>query len=80
MITPRRDLARIEGSLDELLTRPELEALRGCFISAEITDRPPPLQAMERLRERFPHAAELRFRALGLDLPDDRRAAPRGRA
>lgn len=69
LITPRRDLARVEGTLDELLSRPDLEGLRGHFISAEITDRPPPLQAMERLRERFPHAAELRFRALGLDLP-----------
>lgn len=69
VITPRRDLARIEGSLQDLLTRPELEPLRGCFVSAEITDRPPPLQAMERLRERFPYAAELRFRALGYDLP-----------
>lgn len=78
VITPRRDLARIEGSLDELLARPELEALRGCFISAEITDRPPPLQAMERLRERFPHAAELRFRALGLDLPTVDAPTPAG--
>jgi exonuclease SbcD len=55
-------------------------ALRAADVSAEITDHPPPLQAMERLRARFPHAAELRFRALDLTLPalDDlgaRRAA-----
>lgn len=75
-LTPRRDLARIEGSLDELLTRPDLEALRGFFVSAEITDRPPPLQAMERLRERFPHAAELRFRALGLGAAEPSAEAP----
>lgn len=61
-ITPRRDLARLAGSLDELLTREDYEALRGCFVSAELTDHPPPLQAMERLRARFPHAAELHFK------------------
>jgi exonuclease SbcD len=68
-LTPRRDLAKISGTLDDLLTREDLEGLRGHFISAEITDMPPPLQAMERLRARFPHAAELRFRAMGLELP-----------
>ncbi len=61
-IAPRRDLARLAGSLEELLTRAEYEPLRGCFISAELTDHPPPLQAMERLRARFPHAAELHFK------------------
>ncbi len=61
-LRPRRDLARLTGSLEELLTRPEYEPLRGCFVSAELTDHPPPLQAMERLRARFPHAAELHFR------------------
>lgn len=70
VINPRRDLARIEGDLESLLTRADLAAYEGCFVSAEITDRPPPLQAMARLRERFPHAAELRFRALELELPD----------
>ena len=49
-IAPRRDLARLAGSLDELLTRDDYEALRGCFVSVELTDHPPPLQAMERLR------------------------------
>lgn len=69
-ITPRRDLAHIEGELDELLSRPELSRFEGCFVSALITDRAPPLQAMARLRARFPFAAELRFRALELALPD----------
>lgn len=78
-LTPRRDLARLSGRLDELLSREDLRPYEGCFISAEITDHPPPLQAMERLRARFPHAAELRFRTLELALPDlgtpgDRRA------
>jgi DNA repair protein SbcD/Mre11 len=79
-LPPRRDLARIAGDLESLLTRDDLARFEGCFVSAEITDHPPPLQAMERLRARFPHAAELRFRALDLTLPalDDlgaRRAA-----
>lgn len=68
-LAPRRDLARIAGDLESLLTREDLARFEGCFVSAEITDHPPPLQAMERLRARFPHAAELRFRALDLTLP-----------
>ncbi|MFO0629223.1 MAG: exonuclease SbcCD subunit D [Polyangiales bacterium] len=68
-ITPRRDLARIAGELESLLHRDDLTPMEGCFVSAEITDHPPPLQAMERLRARFPYAAELRFRALELELP-----------
>jgi DNA repair protein SbcD/Mre11 len=61
-VRPRRDLARLEGSLDTLLTAPEHAWAEGHFVSAELTDHPPPLQAMERLRARFPHAAELHFK------------------
>ncbi|MFO0609053.1 MAG: exonuclease SbcCD subunit D [Polyangiales bacterium] len=60
-ITPRRDLATARGTLRELLDDPALEALRGSFLSVELTEHPPPLQAMERLRQRFPHAVELHF-------------------
>ena len=61
-LRPKRDLARLEGSLESLLNGAEFEAARGSFISAELTDYPPPLQAMERLRQRFPHAAELHYK------------------
>lgn len=61
-IRPKRDLARLSGSLEALLTSPEHAHAEGCFVSAELTDMPPPLQAMERLRARFPHAAELHFK------------------
>lgn len=61
-LRPKRDLARLEGSLESLLTGAEHERARGCFVSAELDDHPPPLQAMERLRQRFPHAAELHYK------------------
>ena len=60
-LQPKRDLAVIAGTLDELLKDPSLAAVEGCFVSATLRDHPPPLQAMERLRARFPHAAELHF-------------------
>ncbi|MBL8602745.1 MAG: exonuclease SbcCD subunit D [Myxococcales bacterium] len=60
-ITPRRDLARVEGDLETVLCDPSLASLEGAFVSFSLSDYPPPLQAMERLRKRFPHAAELHF-------------------
>lgn len=63
-LKPPRDLARVKGSLDALLVDPTLTAAEGCFVSVTLDDRPPPLMAMERLRKRFPHVAELRFEAV----------------
>lgn len=63
-IRPRRDLARLSGRLEDLLRDPALAPHEGSLVSAEITDLPPPLQAMEKLRQRFPHAAELTFKRL----------------
>jgi exonuclease SbcD len=63
-LTPKRDLATARGTLRELLDDPSLEALRGAFLSVELTEHPPPLQAMERLRARFPHVVELHFQRL----------------
>jgi len=60
-IAPRRPLATARGTLRELLEDPAHEALTRCFLSVELTEYPPPLQAMERLRGRFPHVVELRF-------------------
>jgi DNA repair protein SbcD/Mre11 len=63
-IVPTRDLAKLCGSLDDLLVDPKLEAFRNHLLSIELTDQPPPIQAAERLRARFPHVAELRFRRM----------------
>lgn len=62
-IKPRRDLAALSGPLDRLLTAPEHAHAEGCFVSVELTDHPPPLQAVERLRARFPHVAEVHYAA-----------------
>lgn len=63
-LAPRRDLAMLRGSLASLLSDPALDHAASCFVCAELTDVPPPPQAMERLRKRFPFASELRFAAV----------------
>jgi len=76
-IAPRRDLATARGTLRELLDDPALEPLRGSFLSVELTEYPPPLEAMERLRQRFPHVVELHFqRPAGLAVPAAGAAPP----
>lgn len=60
-LAPRRDLALLRGNLEALLTDPAHTSAEACFVCAELTDMPPPPQAMERLRKRFPYASELRF-------------------
>jgi DNA repair protein SbcD/Mre11 len=57
-----RALRSLEGSLEELLLDPQLEAARACWVRAVLTDDHLPRQAMARLRQRFPHAVELRHR------------------
>jgi exonuclease SbcD len=60
-----RALARIEGSLESLLTDPELMAAETAWVQATLTDPSRPAAAMERLRARFPHALALRFAPTG---------------
>ena len=55
---PRR-LAVIRGDLDTLLTDPTLARHEEAWIQATLTDNLRPMRAMERLRERFPHALTL---------------------
>ena len=57
---PRR-LARLRGTLDELLADPGLAAYEQCWVQATLTDAVRPSQPMERLRRRFPHALVLAF-------------------
>ena len=61
----QRPLARIEGTIEELLTADRFAAHEDSWVQATLTDDVRPLQAMERLRARFPHALALRFSPAG---------------
>ncbi|MEE2034247.1 exonuclease SbcCD subunit D [Rhodococcus chondri] len=56
-----RELSRLSGTLDELLTDPAHEAVHDHYVSAVLTDKVRPLDAMRRLRERFPHAVHVEW-------------------
>ena len=56
-----RPLARIRGSLDELLSDPSLTRHEGSWLQVTLTDDVRPTQPMERLRRRFPHVLVLSF-------------------
>jgi exonuclease SbcD len=60
-----RSLARVRGTLDELLTDPRLVVHEGSWVQATLTDDSRPLQAMDRLRTRFPHTLVLGFEPAG---------------
>jgi exonuclease SbcD len=55
-----RPLRSIEGTLADLLADPALASAETARVRAVLTDESLPLQAMTRLRQRFPHIAELR--------------------
>ena len=59
---PRR-LARLRGSLEELLTDARHAEHEGSWLQVTLTDADRPAQAMERLRRRFPHTLVLGFDA-----------------
>ena len=56
-----RPLARLRGSLEELLQDPAHAVHEASWVEATLTDRIRPTQAMDRLRRRFPHALLLSF-------------------
>ncbi len=56
-----RALARIRGTLEDLLRDPRLTAEEGKWVQATLTDDDRPTQAMERLSRRFPHTLVLTF-------------------
>jgi DNA repair protein SbcD/Mre11 len=67
-----RPLARLRGTLEELLEDPRLDVHTGSWVEATLTDDARPSQAMERLRRRFPHTLVLLFAprtALGSGVP-----------
>ncbi len=55
-----RPLCTLRGPIDKLCSDPAHDAASGARVRAILTDDSLPLQAMARLRARFPHIAELR--------------------
>ncbi len=74
-----RPLARLEGTIDELLTDARFTAHEESWLQVTLTDDVRPLQAMERLRTRFPHALALRFAPRG-GQPEPTRVSTTGRS
>jgi DNA repair protein SbcD/Mre11 len=60
-----RQLGTVRGRLDALLDGREHAPLEDCWLQVTLTDPRRPLQAMERLRARFPHALMLAFEPEG---------------
>jgi exonuclease SbcD len=63
---PRR-LARLSGTLDDLLVDPCHAAAEDAWVQATLTDPVRPAQAMARLQARFPHTVALVFAPAGGD-------------
>ena len=57
-----RPLRTLEGPIDALCSDPRHDDARHAWVRVILTDDDLPLQAMARLRQRFPHVAELRHR------------------
>ncbi|PPK70216.1 exonuclease SbcCD subunit D [Actinokineospora auranticolor] len=60
-----RALGSLRGDLDDLLRDPAHEPEVDKFLTVELTDRVRPLDAMRRLRDRFPHALHLDWKPEG---------------
>ena len=61
---PRR-LARLSGTIDELLGDPRYDRDQDSWVQATLTDAARPTQAMARLQTRFPHVIALQFAPAG---------------
>ncbi len=70
-----RPLRTLTGTLAHLLEQPSLRAHEASRVRARLTDPHLPNQAMGRLRQRFPHAVELRHEPEGAINAPRRRAA-----
>ena len=60
-----RPLARLTGTLDELLSDSRHAPAERAWVQATLTDAVRPAQAMARLQQRFPHTAALVFAPQG---------------
>ncbi|WP_280467304.1 exonuclease SbcCD subunit D [Nocardia cyriacigeorgica] len=56
-----RGLSRLEGTLDELLDGAEFGRACEDYVSATLTDHARPIDAMRKLRERFPYAVHVEW-------------------
>ncbi|WP_107659165.1 exonuclease SbcCD subunit D [Nocardia suismassiliense] len=56
-----RGLSKLTGTLDELLTDTDHAAAEEHYVSAVLTDSTRPVDAMRKLRERFPHAVHVEW-------------------
>jgi exonuclease SbcD len=61
-----RQLSRLRGRIDDLLSDPTFEAQQEHWLAVAVTDRHRPRHAMERLRARFPHTLTLAFEPEGV--------------
>jgi exonuclease SbcD len=75
-----RPLARIRGPLEELLADPRLAEHEQSWVQATLTDDSRPVQAMDRLRGRFPHTLVLGFEPATGDRSAVPGARPKGRS
>lgn len=57
-----RQMSVITGKIDDLLSDPAYDDRTDHWISAVLTDQAYPLEAMRRLRDRFPHCVRLDFK------------------
>jgi DNA repair protein SbcD/Mre11 len=62
-----RPLARLRGTLDELLQEEAHERHREAWVEATLTDAVRPAEPMARLADRFPHILHLAFEPEGAD-------------
>lgn len=62
-----RPLARLRGTLAELLADPRHTPHEQSWVQATLTDPARPAQPMDELRRRFPHALQLLFEPEGGD-------------
>ena len=64
---PRR-MARLTGTVEELLTSPTYRADEQCWVEATLTDSVRPMAPHDRLKRRFPHLLKLVVPSLAADL------------
>lgn len=72
-LEPRRDVRVVSGTFDELMTRQD--DAPDDFLMADLTDDRPVIDAMARLRQKYPHMMALRTRSFVREDSGERAAA-----
>lgn len=75
-----RELSSLRGTLAELLTSQQFAGAEGHYVEVTLTDAVRPLDAMRRLRERFPHAVHVQWDRPHTGSGVDYRSRVRGRS